>query len=115
MKAYLHKREFEVKVDDMVSKRFPAYLWGPQGSVLGPVLYVLYTSDLSVLGGLTVGTFADDTAMMAVHEDPILASGKLHECLILLEEWLCKWKTAVNEMKSCNVTFTLRREKRPAV
>jgi hypothetical protein len=41
------------------------------------MLYVLYTSDMPVSGGLTVGTFADDTAIMAVLEDLIFASGKL--------------------------------------
>jgi hypothetical protein len=70
----------------MVLKKFPIYLGVPQGSVLGLMLYVLYTSDLPVLGRLTVGTFAGDTAIMAVHEHPILASGKLQEYLILLEE-----------------------------
>jgi hypothetical protein len=114
MKACLHKREFEVKAD-MVSKRFPIYSRFMQGSVLGPMLYVLYILDLPVSTGLTVGTFTDDTAMMAVHEEPILASGKLSEYLTLLEEWLHKWKIAVNGMKSCNVTFTPRKEKCPAV
>jgi hypothetical protein len=79
-----------------------------QGSVLGPMLYVLYTMDLPDSGGLTVGTFADDTAFMAVHADPIIASRKLQDYLHLLEEWLHKWKIVVNEMKSCHVTFTLR-------
>jgi hypothetical protein len=74
MKAYPHKGEFEVKDGDSVLKRFSMYSGVPQGSVLGLMLYVLYTSDMPVSGGATVGTFADDTAIMVLHEYPILAS-----------------------------------------
>jgi hypothetical protein len=38
----------------------------PQGSVLGPVLFLLYTGDLSQPEEATVATFADDTVIMAV-------------------------------------------------
>jgi hypothetical protein len=98
-----------------VLKRYTIYSGVPQGSIFGPLLYVLYTLDLPVSGALTVGTFADDTAILAVHADPICASWKLQEYLIILGEWLRKWKITVNELKSCNVTFTLRKGNCPPV
>ena len=80
-----------------------------QGSILGPRLYVLYTSDLPTSRETTLSTFADDTAIFATHEDPMIASLYLQEHLHIVEIWLKKWKTKVNESKSSHITFTLRK------
>jgi hypothetical protein len=87
----------------------------PQGSILGPLLYVLYTCDLPTSRGTTLSTFADDTAIFATHEDPTIASLNLKEHLNSIEIWLQKWKIEVNESKSSHITFTLRKGHCPAV
>jgi hypothetical protein len=58
----------------------------PQGSVLGPSLYITYTSDLPTTGKTTIATFADDTALLAIDSDPELASQKLQLQLDLVQE-----------------------------
>ena len=42
----------------------------PQDSVLGLILYLLFTSDLPVTHGVLVGTFADNTALMSTTYHP---------------------------------------------
>jgi hypothetical protein len=56
-------------------KKTEAGVW--QGSVLGPGIYLIYTSDLPTSDKTTTVTFADVTAILATHEDPAIASMKL--------------------------------------
>jgi predicted RNase H-like HicB family nuclease len=53
----------------------------PQVSVLGPVLYLLYTSDLPQHEVSTVASFADDTAIMAVGDSVEEATEKLQRAV----------------------------------
>ena len=87
LKSYLENRGFEVKVGDAISKLYPIKAGVPQGSVLGPLLYLLYTADLPITNDTTTATFADDTAVLALHEDPVTASQLLRENLQQLQQW----------------------------
>ena len=80
-----------------------------QGIILGPIVYVLYTSDLPTFRQTTLGTFADDTAIFATHEDPTIASLNLQEHLNIIVKWLNIWKINVKEFKSWQIRFTLRK------
>jgi hypothetical protein len=66
---------------------------------------------------MTTGTFADDTVILTMkyHENPIAASRKLQSHLDHLETWLKKWSIIINETKSKQVTFTLKKGKCPAL
>lgn len=115
LKSYLSNRQFLVKHQDEQTQLFPISSGVPQGSVLGPTLYLLYTADLPTTRSTTTATFADDAAVLSSHWDPILASTHLQENLFRIENWLKKWRIKVNETKSSHVTFTMRRETCPPV
>ena len=88
----------------------------PQASVLGPTLYQIYTADLSVNENVLVATFADDTAFLASHENPVEASWFLQEALDKTAKWAKKWKIEINANKSAHITFTTKHVKcSPAV
>jgi hypothetical protein len=64
---------------------------------------------------ITLGTFADDTVILSVNEDPRRAASDLQHHLNTLQTWFEKWRIRINENKSCSITFTLRKSSTPDV
>lgn len=115
LKSYLTNRHFLVKYGDATTPLQPISSGVPQGSVLGPVLYLIYTADLPTTRNTVLATFADDTVIMASHHDPIVASRHLQNHLRKIEDWIKTWRIRVNPQKSVQVTFTTRRGSCPPV
>lgn len=113
LKSYLYHRSFSVKCNTDMSVDHIIEAGVPQGSVLGPTLYVLYTADLPTSRLLTTSTFADDTAILSRSKCPRQATMQLALHLVTIEKWLSDWRIKVNEQKSKHVTFTLNRQDCP--
>jgi hypothetical protein len=75
--SYLMDRLFQVKFKDKITTLRKTEAGVPQGNVLGPILYLTYTSNLPTSDNTTTATFADDTTILATHVDPAIASMKL--------------------------------------
>jgi len=114
-RSYLKDRTFRTKITDQKSDLFPIRAGVPQGSVLGPLLFVLYTSDFPTTNNTTTGTFADDTVILATHADPRTAAQYLQHHLNLTQDWLRQWRIKIYETKSVQITFTLRKGQCPPV
>ena len=104
-----------VKYLDAITATFTIEADIPQGSVLGLLLFSIYTADLPISTEVTMATFVDDTALLASHADPIIASSTLQRCLDSVEKWFHKWGFRINENKSTHVSFTLRKQTCPPV
>jgi retron-type reverse transcriptase len=88
LKSYLLGRHFLVKVGTDQSALTYMDAGVPQGSVLGPLLYLQYMVDLPTSPGTLTATFADDTSILTTDSDPVVASQLLQTDLLAIQNWL---------------------------
>jgi hypothetical protein len=115
LKSFLHSRLFLVKVETEFTELSSVNAGVPRGSVQGPLLYLLYTTDLPTSPGSTTATFTYDTTALAMDSDLAIASQKRQTDLLEIKNRFKEWKMQANESKSIHVTFTTQRETCPPV
>ena len=95
LKSYLSNR-FQCTVVDGVKSQFKEIQAGiPQGSKLGPILWLLYVNDIIEDIESEILLFADDTCCFAIETAVIL-----NRDLERLYVWAKKWKVIFNPGKS---------------
>lgn len=115
LKSYLTERSFYVKVNEEITDIRYIKAGVPQGSVLGPILYTIFTSDIPETENVLMATYADDTAILASSQSPIDATNLIQIELNEIQTWLDRWKLKVNTNKSVHVLFSLRRKECPSL
>ena len=113
--SFLVNRKFYVRHRDEKSSSYDVNAGVPQGSVLGPILYTLFTSDMPTSPHIFTATYADDTAFLSSRERALDASNDLQSHLRLVENWCDTWRLRVNPSKCTHVTFTLKTSTCPPV
>ena len=68
----------------------------PQGSILGPLLFLVYINDLPDGLESNVRIYADDTSLFSVVHDPQLSSNIINSDLSLIKMWAHQWKVSFN-------------------
>lgn len=109
LESYLEGRYFRIKQEEEYSEIKQIQAGVPQGSVLGPVLYLLYTSDFPELEYNTIATFADDTAILAVGKTNEESTQKLQAAITKVYNWTKRWRIKLNQTKSVHINFTNKR------
>ena len=72
----------------------------PQGSILGPLFFLVHIDDLSEKNTSTVKLFANDTSLFSGVNDPNISANELNKDLELISEWAYKWKMSFNSDKN---------------
>lgn len=99
--SYLSSRRQSTVVGQAMSSVRKVSVGVPQGSILGPLLFAVYVSELSnCLKNTNVTLFADDTAFYCSSKSPIELQRLLNEDLYRLAQWLAGHKLTLNISKS---------------
>ena len=97
--AFLAGRSQSVVVEHMFSNWVKVISGVPQGSVLGPILFLLYIDDVTLIcpGSVTSKLFADD---LKIYSNVEVSSASLSTTISQLEAWCRVWQLHVNVSKT---------------
>ena len=95
-KNYLHNRKQRVVLNGFYSDYSLIESGVPQGSVLGPLLFLIYINDLERNTKSNIKFFADDTMLFSIAKDPVISANDLNHDLDKICQWAHQWKMEFN-------------------
>ena len=108
-KSYLENRYQFVKIDNAKSIISLIEFGVPQGSILGPLLFLLYINDLPKATNLFTKLYADDTFLCAQNSDLKLLESEMNLELEKVYNWMCSNRLTLNISKSKSMIITKKR------
>ena len=78
----------------------------PQGSRLGPLLFLIYMNDITDDIESDILIFADDTSLFATGTDPAETAEILNRDLQKITNWASTWKVTFNASKTKDIIFS---------
>ena len=107
--CYLENRKQRTSANDQISSEGLVTCGVPQGSILGPTLFLIYINDLGKLvKNCTLFLYADDTVISNTGHDLDGLTAEMEEDLRNLEGWFKKNKLTLNAKKTNYMIFGLR-------
>ena len=110
LQDFLHNRKQRVILNGQASERQPVSSGVPQGSVLGPLLFIVYINDIVKNVKCDIRLFADDTSLFSRVNDATQTAFKICEDLDKIEKWAWQWKMELNAGKSEEIIFSTKRK-----
>lgn len=106
LQSYLSDRNQYVHVNNINSMEAKITHGVPQGSVLGPKLFIMYINEISeVLNKSQCILFADDTSLYCSGKDPELLLNTVETELKILKKWFDVNKLSINLHKTKYIVF----------
>ena len=116
--SYLHGRKLRVKCKPTssgqieTSAEFPIEYGAPQGSCLGPLLFLIFCNDLHLnLSYLHCVQFADDTTLLLGHKNHLYLKYCVESDLAIIQDWFNANKLTLNVNKSSFMIFSPNHKK----
>ena len=110
-RSYLNKRKQKVFVNGVESDFLKVNSGVPQGSILGPVLFLVYINDIvNATNYFSIRLFADDTSLTAAGKDLDLLLQRINAELPAIYKWLCSNRLTLNLSKTKYLVFQPRQK-----
>ena len=106
VKSFLSERQSRSFINSTQTDWITTNVGIPQGSVMGPILYIIFTKDISNHITISHIKFADDLSMWITHTDIQVTSTVLQHNIDNLIEWTRKWRQNLNIQKTEVMAFT---------
>ena len=113
LESYLSGRFQRVILNGQSSPWKPFLAGVPQGSILGPLLFLVYINDLPNGLKSNAKLFANDTSLFTIVKDRNVSANILNNDLQLISQWAYKWKMLFNPDPKKNCPRSVIFKKKP--
>ena len=103
---YLSGRKQKVVINGTSSNWRTISAGVPQGSILGPLIFLVYINDLADNIDTNIRLYADDASLYITYENANDAATILNEDLSKVQTWANRWLMTFNPSKTESLTFS---------
>ena len=108
--SYLSNRRQCVEVSGSRSEFLPVTCGVPQGSILGPLLFLVYINDMNISLTCKLSLYADDSALLFAHRDASVIANHLSNELSKCKGWLTDNRLSLHVGKTEALLFGTKRK-----
>lgn len=109
---YLNNRQQQCKVNGIISKTTPITYGVPQGSILGPLLFIIFINDIAdSITNVRLSLYADDTVFYLGGKDPHILNRELTYASNIFDNWCKHNRLTLNQDKCKSMLFSSNRRR----
>ncbi|NNK28926.1 MAG: RNA-directed DNA polymerase, partial [Flavobacteriaceae bacterium] len=108
--SYLSNRTQFTQIDSTISSKTTITCGVPQGSILGPILFLIYINDLPVASEFTSILFADDTTLLMHGKDAKSLEIRANKEIAKAAEWFKSNKLTLHAGKTMFMAFNTKED-----